>query len=107
MQRSALDYRVEELSDDRKAIRMALTELVGSSFPERQRIVDNQPFTSLQDFRDRVHPKRQTFEGLARVGALDSFIGYDRKRRHELLAHIQSLQGTVQKVERASAGARH
>lgn len=98
VQHSTLDYRVEELIDGRKAIRMALTELVGSSAPERQRIVENQPFTDLQDFRDRVHPKKTTFEALARVGALDAFIGYDRNRRHELLAHIQSLQGAVQKV---------
>jgi error-prone DNA polymerase len=98
VQRSALDYRVEELDDGRNAIRVALTELVGSSLPERRRIMENQPFTDLQDFRDRVHPKKQTFEALARIGALDSFIGYDRNRRHELLAHIQSLQGIVQKV---------
>ncbi|MBC7763308.1 MAG: hypothetical protein H7201_16280, partial [Candidatus Saccharibacteria bacterium] len=53
----------------------------------------HQPFSSLQDFRDRVRPRRRTFEALARVGALDSFIGYDRARRSDLLAHIQSLGG--------------
>jgi len=40
-----------------------------------------------------VRPRRRTFEALARVGALDSFIGYDRARRGDLLAHIQSLGG--------------
>ncbi|MEC5149914.1 DNA polymerase III subunit alpha [Cryobacterium sp. GrIS_2_6] len=93
VQRSALDYRVEELDDGQLAIRLALPELAGSTVTERQRIAEHQPFTSLQDFRDRVRPRRRTFEALARVGALDSFIGYDRGRRGDLLAHIQGLGG--------------
>ena len=95
VQSSALDYRVEDLADGSQGIRLALPELVGSSEAEQTRIVRHQPFGSLQDFRDRVHPRRRTFEALARVGALDTFIGYDRTRRHELLAHIQSLRGTA------------
>jgi len=95
VQRSALDYRVEELADGSRGIRLALPELAGSNETERSRIVQHQPFSSLQDFRDRVRPRRRTFEALARVGALDCFIDYDRERRHELLAHIQSLRGTA------------
>lgn len=95
VQSSALDYRVEDLADGSQGIRLALPELVGSTEAERARIARHQPFGSLQDFRDRVHPRRRTFEALARVGALDTFIGYDRARRHELLAHIQSLRGTA------------
>ena len=95
VQSSALDYRVEDLADGSQGIRLALPELVGSTEAERARIAQHQPFGSLQDFRDRVHPRRRTFEALARVGALDTFIGYDRARRHELLAHIQSLRGTA------------
>jgi error-prone DNA polymerase len=95
VQHSALDYRVEAVGQTAQGIRMPLPELSGSSEAERARIVRHQPFTSLQDFRDRVHPRARTFEALARVGALDSFIGYDRTRRHELLAHIQSLRGTA------------
>ncbi|WP_297373550.1 DNA polymerase III subunit alpha [Cryobacterium sp.] len=95
VQHSALDYRVEAVGDTAQGIRMPLPELTGSSDAERARIVRHQPFSSLQDFRDRVHPRARTFEALARVGALDSFIGYDRTRRHELLAHIQSLRGTA------------
>ncbi|WP_104195030.1 DNA polymerase III subunit alpha [Cryobacterium sp. M25] len=93
VQKSALDYRVEQLDDGQLAIRLALPELAGSSAVERQRIAEHQPFSSLQDFRDRVRPRRRTFEALARVGALDSFIGYDRARRGDLLAHIQGLGG--------------
>ncbi|WP_130177404.1 DNA polymerase III subunit alpha [Cryobacterium sp. SO1] len=92
VQHSALDYRVESVGAG-QGIRMPLPELNGSSEAERARIVRHQPFTSLQDFRDRVRPRRRTFEALARIGALDSFIGHDRTRRHELLAHIQSLRG--------------
>ncbi|TFC52169.1 DNA polymerase III subunit alpha [Cryobacterium sp. TMT2-10] len=95
VQRSTLIYRVEDLEHERRGIRLPLPELSGSTAAERGRIVRHQPFTSLQDFRDRVRPRRSTFEALARVGALDSFIGYDRTRRHELLAHIQSLRGTA------------
>jgi error-prone DNA polymerase len=122
VQHSVLDYRVEDLppgyaapgravpeptepepaepepagpAAPRRGIRLALPELSGSTVAERARIVRHQPFSSLQDFRDRVRPRRSSFEALARVGALDSFIGYDRERRHELLAHIQSLRGTA------------
>jgi error-prone DNA polymerase len=95
VQHSGLDYRVEAVGETAQGIRMPLLELSGSSDAERARIVRHQPFSSLQDFRDRVHPRARTFEALARVGALDSFIGYDRSRRHELLAHIQSLRGTA------------
>ncbi|WP_255579815.1 DNA polymerase III subunit alpha [Cryobacterium sp. PAMC25264] len=94
VQRSALDYRVESVGSG-QGIRMPLPELSGSSEAERARIVRHQPFSSLQDFRDRVRPRRRTFEALARIGALDSFIDHDRTRRHELLAHIQSLRGTA------------
>ncbi|TFD53940.1 DNA polymerase III subunit alpha [Cryobacterium frigoriphilum] len=105
VQHSGLDYRVEDLPAGGQGsggqgiggqgIRLALPELTGSSVAERARIARHQPFSSLQDFRDRVYPRRRTFEALARVGALDSFIGYDRARRHELLAHIQALRGTA------------
>ncbi|MFC5930030.1 DNA polymerase III subunit alpha [Cryobacterium melibiosiphilum] len=100
VQHSGLDYRVEDLpaggaGSRGQGIRLALPELTGSSEAERARIARHQPFSSLQDFRDRVHPRRRTFEALARVGALDSFIGYDHDRRHELLAHIQALRGTA------------
>ncbi len=46
---------------------------------------------AVQDFRDRARPNRRTFIQLARVGALDSFIGYDRPRRHELLTHVRRV----------------
>lgn len=93
VQHSGLDYRAEILPDGGHAIRLSLVELAGSSNTERSRIAKNQPFSSLQDFRDRVRPKRRTFEALARVGALDAFIDYNRDLRGELLAHIHGLSG--------------
>ena len=91
VQRSTTEYLLEPLPDGRVGVRMALTDLSGSSKKERERIVKHQPFSSLQDFRDRVRPRRSTFEGLARVGALDAFIEHDRGRRHELLAHVRRI----------------
>ncbi|MFC4245155.1 DNA polymerase III subunit alpha [Gryllotalpicola reticulitermitis] len=98
VQNSGLDYRLERTVDGRLGVRVAVTEVIGSSEKERQRIVNHQPFTSLQDFRDRVRPRRRIFDSLARVGALDAFIDHDRNRRHELLAHIRRVTGSAQKV---------
>jgi error-prone DNA polymerase len=62
VQHSALDYRVEELVDRQHGIRLALPELAGSTEKERTRIARHQPFTSLQDFRDRVRTRRTGFD---------------------------------------------
>lgn len=94
VQRSTTEYLLEQMPDGRVGVRMALTDLSGSTEKERERIVTHQPFSSLQDFRDRVRPRRSTFEGLARVGALDAFIEHDRKRRHELLAHVRRISAS-------------
>lgn len=94
VQTSGLDYRVEETPDGRLGVRVALTEVIGSSEKERARIARHQPFSSLQDFHDRVRPRRRLFDGLARIGALDAFIGYDTRRRHELIAHIRRTHAT-------------
>lgn len=91
VQRSTTEYLLEPLSGGKVGVRMALTDLSGSTEKERERIVKYQPFSSLQDFRDRVRPRRSTFESLARVGALDAFIEHDRNRRHELLAHVRRI----------------
>ena len=98
VQHSGLQYGVEILDHCRHAIRLALGELAGSSAAGRQRIAEHQPFTSLQVFRDRVRPKRRTFEALARIGALDAFIDYNRDLRGALLVHIHALTGAVQSV---------
>jgi error-prone DNA polymerase len=71
---------------------------MGATEQEKARIAAHQPFTSLQDFRDRVRPRRSSFEALVRVGALDAFIGYRESRRHELLAHVRRLSATAVRV---------
>ncbi|ROR76136.1 DNA polymerase III, alpha subunit [Plantibacter flavus] len=98
VQHSTHEYLVEADPDGQLGVRMALGELNGSSHNERDRIVRHQPFSSLQDFRDRVRPRRTTMESLARVGALDAFIDYESKRRHELLAHLSSISAKAQYV---------
>lgn len=98
VQRSTEEYRLEVTDDGKIGVRMALTDLIGSSEKERARIVAHQPFSSLQDFRDRVRPRKTTFESLARVGALDAFIDNDPKRRHELLVHIRRIVATPPRV---------
>lgn len=97
VQHSTLEYRVEDVGGT-LGLRVSLVELIGSSERERERIIEHQPFSSLQDFRDRVRPKKRTFEQLARVGALDAFIGYQPQRRHELLAHIRRLDTSPVRV---------
>ncbi|NHU86285.1 DNA polymerase III subunit alpha [Kocuria sp. JC486] len=98
VQHSGLDYATEPLPDGRTGIRMALGELMGSSEAERTRIAGAQPFKTLHDFRDQVRPRRTTFENLARVGALDSFIGYERRRRHDLLTYVRSMTASAEQV---------
>lgn len=99
VQHSTHEYLVEPAATDgRLGVRMALGEVVGSSHVERDRIVQHQPFSSLQDFRDRVRPRRTTMESLARVGALDAFIEYQPRRRHELLAHLAGVTTKAQHV---------
>ena len=98
VQYSTNDYRLERTADGLLGVRMALVELTGSTAKERERIVNHQPFASLQDFRDRVRPRRTTFESLARVGALDSFIDYERRRRHQLLAYVRRISASPVRV---------
>lgn len=98
MQHSGHEYRNEIAPDGRLGVRTALGELSGSSEAERDRMARHQPFSSLQDFRDRVRPRRTTMESLARVGALDAFIDYEPRRRHELIAHLASITSKPQRV---------
>ncbi len=98
VQRSGLEYVVEIAPDGRLGVRMSLVEMKGSTEKERARIARHQPFSSLQDFRDRVRPRRRTFEALARVGALDAFIDYIPRRRHELLAHLAGVTTSAQLI---------
>ncbi|MBB2957040.1 DNA polymerase III subunit alpha [Pseudoclavibacter helvolus] len=98
VQRSGLEYTVEPLPDGRDGVRMSLADVRGMSSAERDRVAEHQPFDSLADFRARVRPRRSTLDSLARVGALDAFIDYESRRRHELLAFIRSLTSTPIRV---------
>lgn len=98
VQHSGLEYRVETAADGRPGVRVSLADVIGVTHQETERIAVYQPFTSLPDFRDRAKPRRNTFAALARVGALDSFIGYEPRRRHGLLAHVRRLSATPSRV---------
>ena len=100
VQRSKLEYVLEPAASGTMGVRMALTDLSGSSEKERERIVAAQPFTSLHEFRDRVRPTKKTFESLARVGALDAFIAYDQRRRHDLVTHVRRISATPPRAGR-------
>ncbi|PPF24265.1 hypothetical protein [Rathayibacter rathayi] len=105
VQVSSLEYIVEPTgSGTCYGVRMSLEDLVGSSAAERARIAAHQPFSSLQDFRDRVRPRRATVDSLVRVDALDSFINYEPARRHELLAHLSSVRTTANQISPGARG---
>jgi len=95
--RSDLEWRVERP----KALRAALTEVAGLSEAERERIVhrrEEQPYTSFADFHARTRLTRRSLTTLAKIGALDGFIGDDPARRHELLVHLASLRASRTRV---------
>jgi error-prone DNA polymerase len=54
------------------AIRCSLREVKGISDAEVERIVSDQPYTSLRDFWDRARVSRPVVERLALIGAFDS-----------------------------------
>ncbi|MEU0098641.1 DNA polymerase III subunit alpha [Streptomyces sp. NPDC006267] len=65
-------------------VRVSLATVHGISDDEVTRITEGRPFTSLQDFHARAHPKLPTVERLISIGALDRLKG-DSTRRDLLL----------------------
>ncbi|MEU0216597.1 DNA polymerase III subunit alpha, partial [Streptomyces sp. NPDC006265] len=61
-------------------VRISLASVHGISDDEVARITEGQPFTSLQDFYARAHPKLPTVERLIRIGALDPLKGESSRR---------------------------
>ncbi|GGU85020.1 DNA-directed DNA polymerase [Streptomyces albospinus] len=90
--RSAVRHRIELVSgvDGSRGVwglRLAFCDVHGMSEAEARRIVDGQPYRSLQDLWQRARPGRPVAERLARVGALDAF----GANRRDLLLHIAEL----------------
>ncbi|QHC21927.1 DNA polymerase III subunit alpha [Streptomyces sp. GS7] len=90
--RSAVRHRIELVSGGEGSrgvwgLRLAFCDVHGMSEAEARRIVDGQPYRSLQDLWQRARPGRPVAERLARVGALDAF----GANRRDLLLHIAEL----------------
>ncbi|EGE39534.1 DNA polymerase III, alpha subunit [Streptomyces sp. ACT-1] len=80
---SKAQYAVERAGSG-WGVRISLSTVHGISEGEVARIAEGQPYTSLQDFYARAHPKLPTVERLISVGALDQVKG-EASRRDLLL----------------------
>jgi error-prone DNA polymerase len=90
--RSGAAYRIELAPGNRGGdrewgLRLALSEVHGIAEAETARIVDGQPYSSLQDLWQRARPGRVTAERLVQVGAFDTF-GVNRR---DLLLQVAEL----------------
>jgi error-prone DNA polymerase len=86
---SSAHYVVEELPDRRRGIRLALTGVRSMSGAETARVLEQAPFTSVEDLYLRARPSRPTLARLAAIGALDSLA--PRAQRGEIIAHVRHL----------------
>jgi DNA-directed DNA polymerase III PolC len=69
---SAHNFSVKKLADsDQRALFMGLDQVKELTHRTIGRIMQQTPFTSLEDFLTRVDPRAQEAENLARVGALE------------------------------------
>jgi len=81
------NFSVQRLFDsDERALFMGLDQVKELTHRTIQRIIQQVPFTSLDDFLSRVDPRVQEAENLAKVGALDGF--------GKIPAILQRLQST-------------
>ncbi|GGS25547.1 DNA-directed DNA polymerase [Streptomyces rubiginosohelvolus] len=80
---SQAQYAVERTGSG-WGVRISLSTVHGISEEEVARIAEGQPYTSLQDFHARAHPKLPTVERLISIGALDRVKG-EASRRDLLL----------------------
>ncbi|MGY3676561.1 DNA polymerase III alpha subunit [Streptomyces sp. TE33382] len=74
-------------------VRISLSTVHGISDDEVARITQGQPYTSLQDFYARAHPKLPTVERLITIGALDPLKGSSTRR--DLLLQATELHRQV------------
>jgi error-prone DNA polymerase len=89
---SSGDYRVEK-SDDRDAIRIALSAISGASSTEITSITRGQPYIDLADFYRRSGASVPTIETLILTGAFDAIhINGQEITHRDLLLHLADLQ---------------
>ncbi|MFD7620201.1 DNA polymerase III subunit alpha [Streptomyces sp. NPDC059802] len=87
--RSAATHRVEPADDGTFAVRLSLAEVRGITDEQTRRIVDGQPYASVQDLWQRARPARPVAENLVNIGALDTLRGAASRR--DLLLQIAEL----------------
>ncbi|MFI6528167.1 DNA polymerase III subunit alpha [Streptomyces uncialis] len=87
--RSAATHRVEPADDGTFAVRLSLAEVRGITDEQTRRIVDGQPYASVQDLWQRARPARPVAENLVNIGALDTLRGTASRR--DLLLQIAEL----------------
>ncbi len=85
---SKAQYVVEETGSG-WGVRISLSTVHGISDDEVTRITEGQPYSSLQDFYTRAHPKLPTVERLISIGALDQLKG--EATRRDLLLQATEL----------------
>ncbi len=89
---SKATYVVERLGehDDKRGIRISLTEVKGISELEVSSIITHQPYRSLADFVQRARVSQPIIERLILAGAFDGLHGHVVSRR-DLLLHLADL----------------
>ncbi|MEU4077644.1 DNA polymerase III subunit alpha [Streptomyces venezuelae] len=87
--RSGAVHRIEPAADGTFAVRLSLAEVRGITDEQIRRIVDGQPYASVQDLWQRARPARPVAENLANIGALDAVGGSASQR--DLLLQIAEL----------------
>ncbi|MFJ9312387.1 DNA polymerase III subunit alpha [Streptomyces cyaneofuscatus] len=85
---SKAQYAVE-WTESGWGVRISLSTVHGISDDEVARIAEGRPYTSLQDFYARAHPKLPTVERLISIGALDQLKG--EATRRDLLLQVTEL----------------
>lgn len=87
------EYVVEPAGDDGMGIRMSLADVKGIQAKEVERILNQRPFDSLADLKQRARLRVSTIESLALVGALDSlYTGNNHRSRRDLAAWNQATR---------------
>lgn len=87
------EYRVERDGFGVKGIRMSLTDVHGISQAEIARIVEHQPYASIDDFYTRATTSRPLMRRLAEAGALDEIARLTSPDAHRgsVIAHVRTL----------------
>ncbi|MDQ0276533.1 error-prone DNA polymerase [Arthrobacter silviterrae] len=81
------EYVVEPAGEGGLGIRMSLSDVKGIQAKEVERILNQRPFDSLADLKQRARLRVSTIESLALVGALDSlYTGSNHRSRRDLAA---------------------